>query len=178
MHNKIISDITFLIFEFWISECHLHILIRRFIALTIMFFCVGDITRSMGKVDSYYFHHMHFFWSMSYVLHCSLVYLYTINYIFMLFLRVFQSFCMINKCTVTSPVETFPSLTFTGYFKSNLSFGSVLRWIVPSLFSVLLCSPFPCPIGSVCLPPSLGLFHLISSSRCALSWITTVISSC
>ena len=122
--------------------------------------------------------HAFFFWSMSYVLHWSLVYLYTINYIFMLFLRVFQSFCLINKCTVTSPVETFPSLTFTGYFKSDLSFGSVLRWIVPSLFSVLLCSPFPCPIGSECLPPSLGLFHLISSSRCALSWITTVISSC
>ena len=61
MHNKIISDITFLIFEFWISECHLHILICRFIAFTTMFFCVGDITQSMGKVDSYYFRHMHFF---------------------------------------------------------------------------------------------------------------------
>ena len=35
-----------------------------------------------------------------------------------------------------------------GKSKSNLSFGSVLRWIVPSLFLILLCSPFPCPIGS------------------------------
>ena len=142
------------------------ILIRRFIGFTTMFVCVGDITRSMRNVVSYYFNHTHFFffffWSLSYVLHCILVYLYTINYLIMLFPCVFQSLCLINKSTVTSPVETFPSLTFTGYFKSSLSFRSVLRWIVPSLSSVLLCSPFPCPIGSECLPPSLGLLHLIS----------------
>ena len=76
-------------------------------------------------------------------------------------LCVFQSLCLINKSTVTSPVETFPSMKFTGYFKSNLSFGSVSGWIVPSFSLDSLCSPFQCPFGSVRLPPSLGLFHLI-----------------
>ena len=113
------------------------------------------------------------------MLHCILVYLYTTNYLIMLFLCVFQSLCLINKSTVTSPVKTFPSLTFTGYFKSNLSFGSVLRWIVPSLSTVLLCSPFPCPFGSERLITTiLGSISSDQSYRCALSWITTVISSC
>ena len=127
--HKIISDITFiiyLIFEFWISECHLHILIRRFIALTIMFFCVGDITRSMRNVVSYYFSHMHLLIiELCVTLYFGLPIHDQLPY--HVIPMCFQSLRLINKSTVTLPVETFPTLTFTGYFKSNLSFGSVLR---------------------------------------------------
>ena len=102
---------------------------------------------------------------------------YTRSIILSCYSSLFQSFCLINNRTVTSPVETFPSLTFTGYFKSNLSFGSVSRWIVSSFSSVSLCSPLPYPIESVRLPPPLGLFHLIRPTDVrALSWINTVIS--
>ena len=89
----------------------------------------------------------------------------------MLYPCVFQSFCLNNKSTVTMPVETFPFLTLIGYLKSNLTSWSVL--IVSSHSLVSFCSLSPCPIGSVRLPPSLGLIHL--AYRCALSCITTTI---
>ena len=130
-------------------------------------FCVGDITRSMGNVVSYmyYFSHMYFFfWSMSFVLHCILVYLYTINDLILLFLCVFQLLCLMSSnyfvwlIKALWPRQWKPSLPWHSWVFQDKSFGSVLRWIVPSHSLVSFCSPFPCPIVSVRVPPSLGLF--------------------
>ena len=112
-------------------------------------FCVGDITRSMGNIVSYmyYFSHMHFFfinewcitlyfgpihgqWSYPVIPMCLPTTLFD----------VLQLLCLINKSTVTSPVETFPSLTLVFQDKS---FGSVFKMncTLPFLGFVMLTSP-------------------------------------
>ena len=85
------------------------ILICRFIGFTTMFICVGNITRSMRNVVSYYFSHMH----LLIIELCGCVTLYFGLPIhdqlpYHVIPMCFQSLRLINKSTVTLPVE--PSL--------------------------------------------------------------------
>ena len=88
---------------------------------------------------------------------------------------VLQLLCLINKSTVTLPVETFPSLILVFQDKS---FGSVFKMnsTLPFLGFVLLTFPMS---YWVCAPTTI-LVALSSDQayRCALSWITIAISSC